>query len=98
MEILILLWVACAIAGGAITNSKNRGWAPGLIAGALLGFIGIIIAACMRPGSTAPPAMESVKCPRCNAEQNVPLGAIEFECWQCHYTAHSQPGKRAINE
>jgi len=96
MELLVLLWVICAIAAGAITNAKGRGWLPGLIGGGLLGIFGVIVAAFMRPGSTAPPGMESAVCPRCNAEQNVPIGDRSFECWRCHYVAHVQGGKEAI--
>src|SRR5215217_467300 len=98
MEFLILVWVGCMVAGGAITNSKNRGWGVGVAWGGLLGVIGLIVVACMQPGSLAPPGTEAASCPRCNAVQNVPLGAASFECWQCHYLARSQAGKKAINE
>lgn len=85
MEAIILLWLLCAVIGGAISNSKNRGWAEGLVLGGLLGIIGVIIALCLRSG--APSGMQAVACPRCNAQQNIPVNAPSFECWQCKYLA-----------
>jgi tRNA(Ile2) C34 agmatinyltransferase TiaS len=35
--------------------------------------------------------MTPVACPRCNARQNIALGARGFECWQCK-TRISEPG------
>jgi hypothetical protein len=98
MEFLILVWVGCMVAGGAITNSKNRGWGVGIAWGFFLGVIGLIGAACMRPASLVPPGMEAATCPRCNAVQNIPRGDSSFECWRCHYLARSHAGKKAINE
>lgn len=57
MEFLFLVWVGCAVAGGAITNSKNRGWGVGVAWGGLLGVIGLIVVACMQPASLAPPGV-----------------------------------------
>lgn len=96
VEVVFLIWIVCAVAAGAITNSKGRGWGIGLAWGGLLGVIGLIVVACMKPD--APPGMEAASCPRCNAVQNVPIGAPSFECWQCHYVAHLRSGKKAINE
>jgi hypothetical protein len=37
-----------------------------------------------KPGlPQAPPGMRAVKCPRCNAIQNVPEKQRTYECWQC---------------
>ena len=61
--------------------------------------IGWIIALAMAFGSAPPRAviplgMQTVMCPRCNAEQNIPAGTPTFECWQCKYkyVAHQSPG------
>ena len=41
--IVLILWVLCAALGGAITNSKGRGWGIGVILGLLLAIIGVVI-------------------------------------------------------
>jgi Protein of unknown function (DUF2510) len=48
MSALLVLWAICALAGWAIGNQKGRG-GEGLLLGVLLGIIGIIIVACLRP-------------------------------------------------
>jgi hypothetical protein len=54
LETLLFASVICAVIGGAITNSKNRGWREGTILGALLGVIGIIIILFLRTRPQAP--------------------------------------------
>lgn len=84
---LVVLWLAFAGIGAAITNSKNRGIWEGLALGAILGLIGVVIAACLRKQlPKAPSGMLALQCARCNAVQNVPTGQPLFECWQCHST------------
>tara|TARA_B100000989_G_C19409590_1_gene413722 strand:- start:283 stop:435 length:153 start_codon:yes stop_codon:yes gene_type:complete len=41
----VLLWIFCAIIGGAIGSAKNR-TAEGVLWGGLLGVIGIIVILC----------------------------------------------------
>jgi uncharacterized membrane protein YeaQ/YmgE (transglycosylase-associated protein family) len=85
LELLIVaIWVACGFAAASITKGKNRGSALGWILGLVLGVVGIIIALVL-PGQApaAPAGMRTVQCPRCNAAQNVPIGAMNCECWQC---------------
>lgn len=54
----ILLWcVLFAAIGGAITNSKGRGWAEGTTLGGLLGVIGLIIVLCLKSRPALPPAL-----------------------------------------
>jgi hypothetical protein len=50
MEILILVWLACPILAGMIAARKGSAFA-GLLLGALLGPLGVIIAL-LSPGST----------------------------------------------
>lgn len=38
----------------------------------------------MAAAPVAPAGLRAVRCPRCNAEQNVPVNAGSAECWQCH--------------
>ena len=40
----------------------------------------------------APPGMYAIKCSRCGAGQNLPVGQAEFTCWQCHTTQHVARG------
>ena len=46
--VFVIVWVVCALVGWAIGNSKGRGTA-GFFLGLLLGVIGLIIIAVMRP-------------------------------------------------
>jgi ribosomal protein S27E len=85
---------------GAITTAigqrKNLPLGGSFAAGALLGIIGVIIVICQRPGlPQAPPGMQAVTCPRCNALQNISAGDTTFECWQCKYVAHMRNGGNA---
>jgi ABC-type uncharacterized transport system permease subunit len=47
MELMMILWVVCGIGGGFLAQSKGRNFAEGLILGIVLGFIGLIIEACL---------------------------------------------------
>jgi hypothetical protein len=94
---LVVLWLACVGIAAAISNSKGRGIGEGVLLGALLGILGVIIAACLSqrtPVQYVPPVptgMVAIQCYRCNALQNVPTNVPTFECWQCK-TANSTPG------
>ncbi len=44
---IVLIWVACAAVGSAITAGKGRGRLTGVLLGGLLGLIGLIICACL---------------------------------------------------
>jgi ribosomal protein S27E len=92
MLIFLVFWFGCMAIGGVITSSKNRGAGTGIVLGLLLGIIGVIIAACLSSQSPpAPAGMIAVKCPRCNAVQNVPYRQPHYECWQCHIS-NDTPG------
>ncbi|MDH6247263.1 hypothetical protein [Mycobacterium sp. OTB74] len=85
---LVELIAACLICGvicAVIAQRKNLNPTNYFIAGALLGLIGVAITALAKPElPEAPSGMFAAKCVRCNAVQNVPINAHEFECWQCH--------------
>lgn len=83
--LILLLWVASAGIGGAITNSKNRGFAEGALWGGLLGCLGLAIVVFLpTKAPQAPLGLRAITCPRCNAAQNVPMNAPFADCWQCH--------------
>jgi len=47
MELLLILWLVCGIASGFLAQSKGLSFGEGLVLGILLGFIGLIIEACL---------------------------------------------------
>lgn len=79
--------VICLITGGiaaAIARAKHTPVGQAFLVGAFLNVIGIIIVACAPAGLPgAPSGMRAVKCPRCNAVQNIYDSQPEYECWQC---------------
>jgi Protein of unknown function (DUF2510) len=50
--VVVLVWVACAALGYVVGRNKGRGTA-GLLLGLLLGIIGLIIIACLKPKAPA---------------------------------------------
>lgn len=68
------------IAGAVVVVNLFLGWT----------FIGWVVALAMACGSAEEPRYNplTVKCPRCNAEQNIAVGQPTFECWQCKYVAY----------
>jgi hypothetical protein len=87
MLLLLCLWLIAAVVGSIIANAKNRSPIEGLLWGGLLSVLGLIILACLPskvPADVPPKGMEAVKCPRCNAVQNVPREDTHWVCWQCH--------------
>lgn len=93
--LIVFMLIFGAIAA-AIGQRKNLPTGSSFALGALLGLIGVVIVICQRPGlPQAPPGMQAVKCPRCNAQQNIPTGAATFECWQCKYVAPMRIGENA---
>ena len=87
MDLLLEIIVASLVCGGIaalIGQTKNLPVRGSFILGAALGIIGIIIVICEKPRlPQAPPGMLAVKCPRCNAVQNIPQQQPEYVCWQC---------------
>jgi hypothetical protein len=86
--------VICGVIAGAIGYGKNRSILGSFLLGALLGVIGIVVVAVLPKGAPKPPqGMRPVRCPRCNAVQNIPEGDGEFECWQCKTTSKAPEGR-----
>lgn len=56
MLVWMLIWgVVFATLAGLVTNSKGRGWAQGLVLGGLLGIIGLVITAFLKPRPSSAP-------------------------------------------
>jgi hypothetical protein len=82
---LIIGAVTCAAICAAIGQRKNLDPTESAFWGFFLGVFGIVIVLFQNPKlPAAPEGMAAVKCPRCNAVQNVAHGQSEYECWQCH--------------
>jgi hypothetical protein len=85
MDQLFKLIVVCLICGGIaawIGQTKNLRVRDSFMLGTVLGVIGIIIVICQKPRlPEAPPGMRAVKCPRCNAVQNIPQTQPEYGYW-----------------
>ena len=81
----------------AIARGKNRNQNAWFAAGVL--FVGFVLVVALLPKlpEPAPDGMTAEKCPRCNAEQNVPENAPSFTCWRCRYEARliEMPGMPA---
>ncbi|WP_340409751.1 hypothetical protein [Gordonia malaquae] len=56
------------------------GW---MFAGLFFGWLAIIVIALLPPLTSAPAGMRTARCARCNAEQNVPVTELFYDCWQC---------------
>lgn len=88
MEWLVAIAFWCLIWGGIaalIGQRKNLGAGGPFALGVVLGIIGVIIVICQKSGlPPAPSGMRAVKCPRCNAVQNIAWAAPSYDCWQCH--------------
>lgn len=90
--LLVVVWLISAFVAAIISDRKHTGAATGFLMGLILGVFGILIVALWKPGMPpAPGGMRAVKCPRCNAIQNVGLEAPTFDCWQCHLNVTAPP-------
>ncbi|MHA7663726.1 hypothetical protein [Mycolicibacterium sp. HS_4_1] len=87
------VWLIAAVICGLIAEeigvSKRRSFVGSFAWGFFLGILGIVIVALLPRGVAPPPrGTATVKCTRCNAEQNILIGATSFECWQCKTPIH----------
>lgn len=86
---LVVVLVICGAVAAVIARSKNTPVLQAIFVGTLLGPIGVFFVAMSKRGRpAAPPGMRSVKCPRCNAVQNVYDSQQGFQCWQCQQTTN----------
>lgn len=86
MEVFIVVFIGviCGLIGSGMASHKNRGGVTGFFLGFFLWIIGIIIVAVMPAAAPPPPkGMKAIRCPRCNAEQNVQADEVSADCWQC---------------
>lgn len=90
---LLLLWVLIfggipGLISASIASNKNRSAGGFFLLGFFFSVIGIVIALLAHPGEPkAPQGMITVTCPRCNARQNIAMGQMNYECWQCKLIA-----------
>ncbi len=93
---LIVIWLICGAIAAGIGQAKNRPVGESFVLGLLLGIIGVIIVILLPRGlPKAPPGMWAMKCPRCNAVQNVPQTQSEYECWQCKLVQRIAPAPQS---
>jgi hypothetical protein len=84
--------VVCALVCAGIASSKNRSTIGFFFAGLILGVIGLVL--CLTAPQDAPKGMRVFKCPRCNAQTNIPANSETVECWQCHLTSDADKAGR----
>ena len=89
MEFLLILWIACGIAGGIILSNKGRSGCGGFALGFLLGPIGVVITLVMSADQrsleqASLSSGEMRKCPSC-AE------LIRIEARKCRFCGSEVP-------
>lgn len=94
--IWIVIWFNCGLVAVVLGQIKNRSGSESFFLGFIFGVIGLIIVIFLPPGMPqAPPGMRAVKCPRCNAVENLPRTQSDYICWQCH-TANRAPSAASV--
>jgi hypothetical protein len=83
MEALLAFWGICGIAAALIGEAKGRKAGQSLSIGLVFGVFGVLYVAVAPAPAPAPKGTKSVRCPRCDAKQNVPYLDKSYECWQC---------------
>jgi Protein of unknown function (DUF2510) len=87
---LLLVWLLCAIGSGMVAQAKRRSFGEYFVVGLLLGFIGLIIALCARPGRTSAPTYVQVIAPP--GWQVDPYDSRYLRYWDgTTWTPHAQP-------
>jgi hypothetical protein len=83
--LLVIYSLVCGVLSALLADAKNLRPVKAFFLGAFLGVVGLAIVAVTRRGlPKAPEGMRAVKCPRCNAVQNVAETAADWQCWQCN--------------
>ena len=81
---LIVYCLLCGVVAAVIGHRKNLSVGQSFALGAFLGIYGVASVAREKPGlPTAPPGMRAVKCPRCNAVQNIGETEAGYQCSRC---------------
>ena len=81
--VIAVVQFACGWIAAEIAARKDRSFVGFFFVGALLGLIGVLIAAVISGTPSAPAGMRAITCPRCNARQNIDRNRAAFDCWQC---------------
>jgi hypothetical protein len=89
MEVLLIIWVLCGVAGGMILSNKGRSGCGGFALGFLLGPIGLVIALVMQTDhkeleSRTLSTGDMRKCPSC-AE------LVRAEAQKCRFCGSDLP-------
>lgn len=72
IALIVVIGIVCGVTSAGIAERKNASVGGVSLLGFLLGPIGIIAAVLAPAGKpAAPDGMVAVRCPRCNADQNV---------------------------
>ena len=82
---IVFIWLILGIITVLIGQKKNL-LGTSIILYLLLGVIGTVILVFIDSG--APKGMYATKCARCTAAQNLPVGQVEYQCWQCKTGQH----------
>lgn len=82
--IAIVLSVICGVVAAVIGHRKNLSVGEWFAKGAAFGIWGIAAVVSQKPGlPKVPSGMRPVKCPRCNAVQNIGETQADYACSQC---------------
>lgn len=83
LTLLVIITLVCGTIAAVIGHSKGLDVGKSFLMG-MNGVKGVMkvrnLPAQLPP---APAGMRAVKCPRCNAVQNMPQADETFRCWQC---------------
>ena len=85
--VFIILWLATNWLFGFLTSRifrrKNRDPVKGWVVGFVFGLVGLLISALLPTRS--PEVMESIECPRCHFNNEVPASITVLDCGQCDH-------------
>lgn len=82
--VVVMVWVLCGFIAMTIGEAKGRSRADAFGIGFIGGPVGIVLLAVLPTPEFMRAASRRVKCPRCDARQNVRAEEARYECWRCH--------------